>query len=355
MYESKIEAAPLRIVSEPGFPPVLDRLSAEAGAGYGFLRAAWFRAGAEGCGGGRTLTVSRDGGRAMAAIPTIPFGPRLIGARKVPGSYWPFRSALVAPGCDPLELAQALAGKGARALGPAFRIGPVRLDSPAAETLAAAARQAGWQVLVRPGGTVWLIDLDALRAAGWPGARTARRMRVRAAKLAEQGKVGWRIVRGSDWSEAALAEMGRVEAESWIARTTDGSGAKFMTAAQRALWAEALGDPVLAGMLCATILTLDDRPVAFSFDCDDGAWQYSIAGSYAEDMSEFAVGKIVNQRVIADAITDGQSVLDMGTGDSGYKRDMGAERGYDLADLLFVRNPLAARLLRGWWERPGKG
>jgi hypothetical protein len=161
--------------------------------------------------------------------------------------------------------------------------------------------------------------------------------------------VAWRHVRGDSWNDGVLEELGAVEAASWIAAKTDASGAKFMTPAQRARWRCALADPALAQMLCATILTIDDRAVAFSFDLDDGPVQYGLAGSYVSDLARYDIGKLANYRAMQDAIADGQSMMDMGAGDSGYKRAMGAFPGYHMADLLFVRSPAAARLLARVW------
>ena len=187
---------------------------------------------------------------------------------------------------------------------------------------------------------------------GWPRSPSAaRRLRVAWRKLEERGTPRWRRVRGSDWNDAVIGDMGRIEAQSWIARSTDGSGAKFMRPHQQQLWREALSDPVIATSLCATILMLDDRPIAFSFDLDDGAWQYGIAGSYVEDLADCNIGKLVNYKALEDAIADGQSVMDMGAGDSGYKRAMGATAGYDFADLLFVRSRTAARVIARVWAK----
>ncbi|RNJ62567.1 MAG: GNAT family N-acetyltransferase [Porphyrobacter sp. IPPAS B-1204] len=348
MYESRIATGRLTVSAVEGFPPDIDALAARNLAGHGFLRAAWFAAPAPT--GGRTLLLRRDGDEgALAAIPTIAFGPAIARARKVPGSYWPLRAALIAPDCDVFELAHALDHRAARCLGPVWRVGPTRADDPATTMLVAAAQLANWTVLARPAGTSWVIDLDAARDRGWPHASSARKLRAAWRKLEDFGSPHWRYVRGADWDSAALEDMGRIEAESWIARTTDGSGAKFMTPAQRALWSHVLSDPVLAEKLSATILMLGDRPIAFSFDLDDGPVQYGIAGSYAEDLKRFYIGKLANVRAIEDAIAAGQSVTDLGAGDNGYKRDMGAVRGYDMTDLLFVRSRTAARVLARVW------
>jgi CelD/BcsL family acetyltransferase involved in cellulose biosynthesis len=194
-----------------------------------------------------------------------------------------------------------------------------------------------------------VIDLVAARTAGWPRPSTAKRLQRFERRLTTLGQMEWRHVRGNGWTPEVLEDLGRIEAQSWIAHTTDGSGAKFMSAAQRALWQAALGDPVIADRLAATILMLDQRPVAFSFDLDDGAVQYGIAGSYVSALAKYEVGKIVNARAISDAMAAGCSVTDLGVGDSGYKEYLGAAPAYDMEDLLFVRSRTAARMLANVW------
>lgn len=351
MYASRIAAEPVTVAAAEGFPPEIDALAASRSGALGFLRACWY--GPAGSAGARTLVVRRAAASdPIAAIPTLPFGPAIAGARKVPGPYWPMRSVPISPDCDPHELAEALAHPAARRLGPAWRMGPARADDAATRVLVEAARIAGWRVLARPSGTCWVIDCDAARAQGWPHGSAAKRLRRIERRLPELGTATWQYIRGSDWNEAVLADLAAVEAASWIATKTDGSGAKFMTPRQRAQWQAALGDPVLAEMLCATILRIDGRPVAFSFDLDDGPVQYGIAGSYRTDCADYEVGKLVNYRTLIDAIADGQQALDLGTGDSGYKREMGAVAGYQLVDLLFVRQAAAAPLMARVWGPP---
>lgn len=149
MLETRITATASLVEVSAGLPPVIDTLATGHTDRLRFLRAAWYRAGGEAP--ARTLVVRRADGTALAAIPTVPFGPVLAGFRKVPGAYWPFRAVPIAPDCDPLELAQALASRdAARGLGPVWRLGPVRLDDPGTLRLAAAARTAGWRVLSAP-------------------------------------------------------------------------------------------------------------------------------------------------------------------------------------------------------------
>lgn len=352
MYESRIAAGHLTVAARTGAAPALDVLGQRNLSGHGFLRAAWY---AEGTPDAlRTLVVWREDGTPIAAIPTAPFGPPIAGARKVPGSYWPLRAALIAPDCSSFELAQALGHPAAAAsLGPVWRVGPARADCPATQRLVDAARRARWSVLTRPAGTSWVIDLGAARKqGGWPRGSTASRLARIERRLASHGPVAWRHVRGQDWNDAVLDELAQVEAASWIATKTDGSGAKFLNLQRRAAWRAVLADPVLAGMLCATILTVEGRAVAFSFDCDDGPVRYGIAGSFRSDFAKSEVGKLANHRAVSDAFAAGATTVDLGAGDSGYKREMGAAAGYDLVDLLFVKSRTAARLVAKLWGAP---
>jgi CelD/BcsL family acetyltransferase involved in cellulose biosynthesis len=233
-----------------------------------------------------------------------------------------------------------------------WRLGPARMDDPAVLTLIGGAHAAGWRILSRPAGTSWVIDLDAMRTTGLPRNSVARKLRSGWRKLEALGTPSWRSIRGAQWNDSVLEDLGRIEAESWIGRTTDGSGAKFLTAQQRAYWRTALTDPSLAERLSATILTLDDRPIAFSFDCDDGPIRYAIAGSHVEELKHCYIGKHVNYRALEECLASTLSRFDLGSGDSGYKREMGAEPGYDMTDLLLVRSPLAAWALAKAWGPP---
>lgn len=350
MYQEQISHAAWQADAVAGFPAEMDQLAERNYSGDTFLRAAWYRAAS---GEDAHTLVLREEGAAVAAIPSCQLGPALLGARKVPGCYWPHRGVVMAEGLDPQRLVPLFKGSGARALGKVWRLGPVRGDDPSAALIRKAAELADWAVLARPSGSAWVIDLAAAAKDGWPRASTAKRLRRYDRNLAAVGKVSWQRVRGADWNEGVLEQLGQIEAESWVARQTGSGDPKFLHPEQRRQWLHALADPVLAQMLCATILMLDDRPIAFCFDLDNGLRKYGIAGSYAERFAPYHVGKMVNYRVMADALADGQTMLDLGSGDSGYKREMGAVEAYPLIDLLFVRSLILARILgRVWGKSP---
>lgn len=323
-----------------GLSPVLDTLAAAAPETRRFLRAAWYAGAGEAR--ARTVVATRVDGAPLLAIPTTGIGPPLLGLRAVPGSYWPFRSVAALPDATAAELASVLAAPAVEAaLGATWRLGPVYADDPALALLVRAAGCAGWTAIRRSLGPTFLLDL----AARPP--RAERRVAGYARRLAETGMVELRTVTGADWTDAAFADLAAVERASWVGCATDGSGAKFMTAELRARWHRVTRDPVLAAALSATILSVAGEPIAFSFDLAAGATQYAIASSYDRRFAKARPGRIVTADQLARAAAAGVTTVDMGAGDSGYKREMGAAAGPELVDVLFVRNRAAAELI-GW-------
>jgi CelD/BcsL family acetyltransferase involved in cellulose biosynthesis len=328
-----------------GVPALLDDLAARAAPSHQFLRAGWYRMAAGE--GAATIAAIRSDGTPVAALPTAPLGPTLIGARSVPGSYWPFRSVPLDPDATDEELTAFFAHPASiSALGPAWRIGPIYADDPATARIKRAAAVAGWTVLTRKLGRTFLFDA---RAEAWPRRSTRRRLANYERQLEQLGVVAIRHVSGADWNAAVLDDLAAIEAASWVGTGTDGTGAKFLTDAKRAGWLEAVADPVLGQALSATILSVGGKPAAFSFDLKSGAMQYGIASSYDQQFAAFRPGKIVTAYQLEHARKAGVETIDLGAGDSGYKREMGAVAGAEILDLLIVRNRPAASLLGLRW------
>jgi CelD/BcsL family acetyltransferase involved in cellulose biosynthesis len=267
------------------------------------------------------------------------------------GPYWPFRSPLLSPELGSGDVAAILRSGGARkALGPLWRMGPFYRDDAMAAKVVRGAASAGWSVLTRSLGYTYSLDIAAQQTKGpWPRPSTLKRIRNYERQLARIGPLSFRRISGEDWSPAILDELAEVEAASWVGGT-DRTGAKFVNPRQRAFWEQALADPVVAGMLSAFILRVGERPIAFCFDLNCGDLQYAIAGSFDARFARLKAGKIATYRNIEWAVDRGIRRIDWGAGDSGYKSEIGAEKGSEIIDCLFVRNPLVATLLRPKWE-----
>ncbi len=335
-----------------GYPNAIDEAAGNAAPAHAFLRRGWFAG--SGDAGAVTLVGRRADGTAFAAIPTLPVGPAVAAARTVPGAYWPYRFFPIAEDAGEGEIATLLASDAARAaLGRVWRLGPVYRADPATKLLVRAARKAGWIVLKRSLGTTFVQDIGAAVAAGkWPRKSKLRKMRAALRGFDEQGGHAIRFVRGTRWSDELLSQLGDIEARSWVGRSTDGSGAKFLAEDQRAHWRGVLADPVLAEMLSAVVLDVAGKPVAFTFDLTAGALQYGIASSYDEDMAGFGPGHVVTHHHLAESLERGVTQVDWGAGDGGYKREIGAVAGSEIVDCLFVRGRALAAILRTKWKLP---
>ncbi len=336
----------------PGYPEAIDAAAGIAAPAQLFLRRAWFDG--SGDAGAVTLVGRRADGTAFAAIPTLPVGPVIAAARTAPGSYWPFRFFPMAEDAAEPELTALLASDATRAaLGRVWRLGPVYRADPATKLLVKAGRKAGWTVLKRSLGTTFVQDLAAEVADGkWPPKSKLRRVRSGQRRLDAEGGHAVRFISGGQWTDDLLVRLGDIEARSWVGRSTDGGGAKFLTEEQRDQWRRVLHDPVLADMLSATVLEVAGRPIAFSFDLTAGPLRYALASSYDEDWKAFSPGHIVTHHMLADALARGVSRIDWGAGDGGFKREIGAQAGSEIVDCLFVRGRALASVLRTKWKLP---
>jgi hypothetical protein len=231
----------LSIAVQPGFPADMDRAAAAASPSHAFLRSAWYAA----AGGADKLTLvaTRPDGQIVAAIPTVAVGPPLLRMRATPGSYWPIRSVPIAIDASDAELEALLASPQARrALGRAWRLGPVNADDPAASRLVQTARQAGWSVLRRRIATSFRLDIAAARSAGpWPRSSTLKKNRFHEKHLAAHGELRWSFLSGADWTCALFDKLASIEQASWVGQDHK-ADPKFLDPRQRAIWQEAARD-----------------------------------------------------------------------------------------------------------------
>ncbi len=346
---NKDEAAvALEVEAYPGVPAALNEVAESADPRHAFLRRAWFEAAGEEM---TTLIATRADGRAVAALPSYRAKP---GLRAVPGSYWPFRSFPIAADASDAELAAFLSAPAARrTLGPVWRLGPVLDNDPTLARLVKVAPESGWRVLQRHAGTSYEVDIAEERKAGpWPRPSTLKNIQKQEKKLARLGSIGWRHIAATGWTAAALDELSEIERNSWVGSRSEGDP-KFLHPGRRQGWETALADPVIAGLMTAGILLIDEEPVSFSFGINAGGTRYSIATSYDERFAKHSPGYVTGYRTYFDALEAGMDVLNLGVGDGGAKSSMGAEPGPEMVDCLFVRSALAAALLAPVWKRSG--
>ena len=335
-----------------GLSTAIDAVAERGAPSHRFLRHGWYAAAVAAYGGRPRTLLVHEGDLPVLALPVVAAGPRALALAAVPGCYWPLRSFVVDEGAMPgaVEAALTLLARMWRGL----RVGPVPDGDPAVAPLIAAARARGWTVLDRFVADGWVLDIDAAGAEGaWPRGSTLRKNRFHEKHLATHGALDWRFLTAGDWPDA-FADLGTVEARSWVAAKDD---AKFTTGSHLAFWRAAAADPVLARMFRAALLRVAGEPAAFSFDIDTGCLRYAIANSYDPAFAKHSPGKLLQWRNLVDARQRGVGRVDWGMGDSGYKQVLGAFKGPPMRDWLLLRPgppALAGRMLRGMWRRSGQ-
>ena len=225
-------------------------------------------------------------------------------------------------------------------------------DDPSVATLRKAASLAGWHWLERRVGSLFCLDLVALRASGsWPSVKGKQKDRWRVRQLAKTGPVSITSYTGTDWTDADRDAIAAIESRSWVGQLEQGGDTKFLDPALRRYWERVTDDPAIAAMIRGFILWVGETPAAFTFGLDAGDMRYCIANNFDQQFHKFSPGRVLLYHDFEDAADRGIARIDWGLGDGGYKTQMGAHEDARVVDLLFVRNPLLARLAKPLWQR----
>ena len=328
----------------------IDTLAAADDPRRAFLREAWFTATDEPS--FFATILSDDTGHPLLALPVVSKSLGPLSIRQVGGVYWPFRGMPMHRAASAEVLGQALQQRAARsALGRTWRLGPVIADDPAVATLREAASIAGWHCLERPVGSLFCLDLFALRASGnWPSTKGKQKDRWRVRQLEKTAPVAITTYTGVDWRAHDRNAIAAIEAASWVGQLEQGGDTKFHDPTLRAYWERVAEDPAIAAMIRGHILWVGDTPAAFTFGLEAGDTRYCIANNFDRQFNKFSPGRVLLYHDFEDAAERGFARIDWGLGDGGYKSQMGAHEDARMVDLLFVRGPLLARLAAPLWR-----
>lgn len=340
-----------RIHIVPASQVDVDTAAEAANPAHAFLRGSWAEAVQPGA--VSRWAALRGDGSPLAVLPILRrrLGP--VAVREVAGCYWPFRSIAFAADAAVGEVAAMLREPMLRrALGPVWRLGPAFDSDPAAMLLSEAAPAAGWTMLTRRLGTCFEIDVCALQAAGaWPRGSTMKKNRWREKQLAKDGPLELHSFSGATWSASERDGIARIERNSWLAKLGDKAAFQFADPARRLYWENVAGDPAIARMVFGSILSVGGVPAAFTFGLQVGTTRYQIANNFDERFAAHSAGRTLLLKDFERAAAEGTRRISWGSGDAGYKTEIGARPGPGIVDLLFVRPRLLALPLGRWWSR----
>ena len=117
-------SAGVRATMVDGLSAAIDRVAAAAAPSHRFLRYQWFAAAVAAYGGHPRTIVVADDGAPVFALPLVSFGPAWARLLRVPGCYWPFRSAPIAEAAGHRRAARCAGAAGDQGERPAHRPRP---------------------------------------------------------------------------------------------------------------------------------------------------------------------------------------------------------------------------------------
>jgi anthraniloyl-CoA monooxygenase len=271
-----------------------DRLATRSGSPP-FVRPGWISAWVDAFAPGRepqALTARRTG-ELVGVLP-------LLNGRGGLRSPTNGESMIFTPVVADTDAAVALADRLAAA-GRVVDLWPLAVgEGSPGEALQAAAERRGATVLRRTLSRSPILDLTGTWAehiGGW-SARRRYSMRKLDKRLNEAGAVSFEIHDGRQDLDALLADGFRLEGRAWKLATGSAilshpSTTRFYTAVAR--WAAE------ADMLRLAFLRLDGRPIAFSFNLQDGGRFYGVKLGMDDDYGKLGPGTVLTRRLVEHA------------------------------------------------------
>lgn len=117
-------------------------------------------------------------------------------------------------------------------------------------------------------------------------------------------------------------ELAKIESQAWV---NSGGSPRFLGTCNEKFWKELLQDALFCKFVTCWVLYYTNKPVSFCFAIDSGAYRYVLANSYIEEVSKYSTGLILYKEMLEDAFLKKIKVVNLGTGDSGYKARWGAK------------------------------
>jgi CelD/BcsL family acetyltransferase involved in cellulose biosynthesis len=275
-----------------------DRVQASPFRYPGFVRA-WF--GAFGGGGRLQLaTVARDG-RLVAALPLVRDGATL----STPANWHtPHVGVLAEDAGAAAALARSLFAAGARRLTLQF------LGAADCETVAVAARDAGWRTYERTLLRSPYIDLTG----GWEafeqvlGSSANKAMRRRRRRLAELGEVTLEAADGSAGLDERYGELVRLEGMGWKGEQGTAIGSRPETLR---FYRDVAGWAAQRGWLRIHLLALDGTPIAAAFGLRAHGVHASMKIGHDPAHQKLAPGVMLMHDVIREACEEGLRTVEL--------------------------------------------
>ncbi len=260
------------------------------------------------------------------------------------GYYYPFRTFLCQPDVKETAIDFFADTVHIDTSATIFHVGPLQASDQINLPLQASFRRKNWKIIDLSAGAQQVVNLpdtvEAFRASLSRNLRKSHDRRRRALETMGEFDISYyNNCTAAEW-EQVIDSCAEIEARSWLA--TDSNG-KTRVYGSETFWKNYADHPDGSKRLSVWVVTLNSKPIAYSLAIDAGSLRYSISGQYDEAYKKHGVGIIADMSMFEQAVESGKRVVNMGDGESDYKRRWGAQPGDELQSLYFFRPGL-----RGW-------
>jgi len=236
------------------------------------------------------------------------------------GYYYPFRTFLCHPDVKETALDHFVDVVHDETTATIFQVGPLQVSDQIRGPLRASFQRKNWRLCEVSAGAQQVVNLpatvDEFRASLSRNLRKNHDRRKRA--LAAMGQFDiyyYNNCTADDWDKV-IDQCAEVEAHSWLATDKDG---KTRVYGRESFWKSYAAHIDGSRRLSVWVVSLDAKPIAYSLDKKHG------------------VGIIADMSMFEQALEAGIKVVNMGDGESDYKRRWGAEPSEELQSLYFFR------------------
>jgi hypothetical protein len=254
------------------------------------------------------------------------------------GYYYPFRTFLCPPDVKDAAINGFVDAIHDESKVAVVLVGPLQTDDPVCDALQNAFRRRRWRLCGVDAGAQQVVQLpdsvEAFRASLSRNLRKNHDRRLRSLESAGEFEISYYNDCSADRWEHAISACAEVESRSWLALDDDG---KTRVHGRESFWNSYAAHKDGSQRLSIWVVSLDGQPIAYSLAIDSGQCRYSISGQYDEAYKKHGVGIIADMSMFVQSIESGKTVVNMGDGESDYKRRWGAEPGVDLQSLYIFR------------------
>lgn len=262
------------------------------------------------------------------------------------GYYYPFRTFLCHPDVREIAVDGFANGVQSKTKVKVVHAGPLQVADQIGQSLRMSFQRNKWRTCKVSAGAQQVVHLpstlEEYRASISRNLRKNHDRRKRSLESMGKFDISYYNNCSTETWARVIDSCAEVEGQSWLAADDNG---KTRVYGRESFWKSYVADAEGSRRLSVWVVSLDSKPIAYSLALDSGSCRYSISGQYDEHYKKFGVGIIADMSMFEQSLESGITLVNMGDGDSEYKRRWGATPDDELQSLYFFRPGVTGWLL----------